>query len=48
MIKTLLDGKQIAGTHSVQWNASTSASGVYFYRLEAGERSITQKMILVK
>ena len=48
VIQTLVDGKYIAGTHAVQWNASTSASGVYFYRLQAGDRSITQKMILVK
>ena len=48
IIQTLVEGKQIAGTHSVQWNASSSASGVYFYRLQAGDRSVTQKMILVK
>ena len=48
MVKALFEGKQIAGTHSVQWNAGASASGVYFYRLEAGDRFVTQKMILVK
>ena len=48
LVQTLVDGKKIAGTHSIQWNASSSASGVYFYRLQAGDRSVTQKMILVK
>jgi len=48
MIHTLVDGKRIAGNHSVQWNAATVASGVYFYRLDTGDKSMTQKMILVK
>ena len=32
-IATLVDGKQTAGVHTVTWNASAYASGVYFYKL---------------
>jgi len=37
-----------AGVISVNWDASTNASGVYFYKGEAGQYSTTQKMILMK
>jgi hypothetical protein len=37
-----------AGSHSLEWNASGIASGVYLYRLEAGDYTRTRKMILMK
>jgi len=37
-----------AGLISVNWDASINASGVYFYKGEAGQYSTTQKMILMK
>ncbi len=37
-----------AGVHSVQFNASTLASGTYIYRLQAGNNVISKKMILMK
>jgi len=37
-----------AGKHAVEFNASAFASGVYFYRLEAGTFTDTKKMLLVK
>lgn len=36
------------GSHEVIWNASGYPSGVYFYRLTAGDVTITNKMMLVK
>jgi hypothetical protein len=41
------------GFKEVQWNGTDSrgvavSSGVYFYRLQAGNKTITRKMILVK
>ncbi len=48
-VKTLVDNKKIsAGLHSVTLNAKDMPSGVYFYKLEAGNHSITKKMLLVK
>jgi hypothetical protein len=36
------------GVYSVSFGASSLASGVYFYRLQAGEFTQTKKMMLVK
>ena len=36
------------GYHHVVWNASSVSSGVYFYKLEAGGKVKTHKMILIK
>jgi phosphatidylserine/phosphatidylglycerophosphate/cardiolipin synthase-like enzyme len=36
------------GTYSVQWNAGSIPSGVYFYQLRAGSVSITKKLLLQK
>lgn len=36
------------GTYEVNWDASHKASGVYFYKLEAGEYTQTKKMLLIK
>jgi hypothetical protein len=53
LVRTLVSGSRELGTHSVTWdgrdNAGTSvASGVYFYRLDAGKFSDTRKMVLLK
>lgn len=45
---TLADGEFAAGVHSVQWEAETYSSGIYFYRLTAGNEAITRKMALLK
>ncbi len=37
-----------AGNHSVEYSAASRTSGVYFYRLTAGEFSDVRKMILLK
>ena len=47
-ITTLTEGIRTAGTHSVEWNAEGLPSGVYFVKLDAGEFTQTQKMMLVK
>ncbi|MCP4582948.1 MAG: T9SS type A sorting domain-containing protein [candidate division Zixibacteria bacterium] len=47
-VATLYEGNQIAGDHSVSWNAEDVSTGVYFYRLSAGEHQFSRKMLLVK
>ena len=48
LVETLVNENRAAGFHMVQWNAGRYASGVYFYRLDSGTKSMTQKMILLK
>jgi hypothetical protein len=47
-ISTLVSKQQETGTYIVNWNASNLSSGVYFYRLDAGNFTATKKMMLVK
>ncbi len=47
-VDVLVNGRQEAGYYSVDFNAESLASGVYFYRIEANDFSETKKMILVK
>ncbi|MBD3374052.1 T9SS type A sorting domain-containing protein [candidate division KSB1 bacterium] len=52
-IITLLNGRQNAGAHQLQWQGIDRyghqvGSGVYFYRLTAGEFIETKKMVLVR
>jgi hypothetical protein len=47
-VETLVNERQSAGNHSVQFNASKLTSGVYFYKIEAGTYRDTRKFLLVK
>ncbi len=47
-ITTLVDEMQTAGSHSITFNASRYASGVYFYRLQAGSYTAAKKLVLLK
>jgi parallel beta-helix repeat protein/predicted outer membrane repeat protein len=47
-VATLIDSKQQAGYRSVTWNASQVSSGLYFYKLTAGDFTETRRMILIK
>ncbi|HSH00092.1 MAG TPA: T9SS type A sorting domain-containing protein, partial [candidate division Zixibacteria bacterium] len=47
-VTTLFSGEAAAGRHTVNWRADAYASGVYFYRLSAGETTLTRKMLLLK
>jgi hypothetical protein len=48
LVETLVDGYMGAGHHTVDWDASTVASGVYFYKLQVGDYVTTNKMNLLK
>ncbi|MBD3408929.1 MAG: T9SS type A sorting domain-containing protein [Ignavibacteriales bacterium] len=47
-VAVLADGRMTAGVHRVEFDASALASGVYFYRLEAGAFNAVRKMALMK
>lgn len=42
------NGELTAGFYEIDWNAGGYASGVYFYRIEAGNFSSVKRMVLVK
>ena len=55
-VVTVVNSEQAAGYYEIEFNASRLASGIYFYRLQAGDPSAgsgqgfveTKKMILMK
>jgi len=47
-VKSLLNKKMNGGNHSVDFNSKNLSSGVYYYRIEAGEFQDVKKMILIK
>jgi len=52
VIRTI-NGPGEAGSHQIHWNGETDsgisvASGVYFYRLDAGDFSACKRMVVVK
>ena len=48
MVQTLVNELQQSGVKKVIWNASDVSSGVYIYRIQAGNFTQTRKMILLK
>ena len=44
----LINGAMPAGNHRVSWDASGFASGIYFYRIQAGDFVQTRKLVLLK
>jgi subtilisin family serine protease len=47
-VATLVDGIESAGTHKVSFDARNLSSGVYFYRMKAGEFAASKKLLLAK
>jgi len=47
-VKTLVDENQRAGSYEIEFSADNLASGVYYYRLIAGNYTETKRMILLQ
>ena len=47
-VTQLVNKSQLPGRYNVQWDASVAPSGIYYYRLEVGDVSLTRKMTLIK
>jgi hypothetical protein len=47
-VSTLVNGEQDAGYHEVQFDGKDLSSGIYFYRLQAGEFVSTKRMLIMK
>ncbi len=47
-VASLVNSRMEAGSHQVSFDASSLSSGVYIYRLQAGDTVLTRKMMLIK
>jgi len=47
-IVTLVEGNLKAGYKTARWDAGSFSSGIYFYRLQAGDFVQTRKMVLIR
>ncbi len=47
-VATLVNERLSTGSYSVDWNAGDMPSGVYFYRMTAGDFTQTRKLVLMK
>jgi hypothetical protein len=47
-VETLVDEFRTSGVHAVDWDAKDRPSGIYFYRLTAGDSEETRKMVLLR
>jgi hypothetical protein len=47
-VTTLINSELKPGTYEADWDGSDYSSGIYFYKLEAGDFTETKKMLMVK
>jgi hypothetical protein len=52
-VARLVDGAQTSGTHLVSWdgrdsNGRSAAAGIYFARLESGEKTLVERMVRLR
>ena len=47
-VATLVNEEKAMGSYEVKWHANNSPSGVYFYRIQAGDYFETKKMLMLK
>jgi len=47
-VEAIDEGEQTSGEHQLVWNAKDHPSGIYFYRIKAGDYTDTKKMVLLR
>ncbi|MCP4583727.1 MAG: T9SS type A sorting domain-containing protein [candidate division Zixibacteria bacterium] len=47
-VVSIIAGEQGAGEHSLTWNANDQPSGIYFYRIQAGDNTEIKAITLIK
>jgi hypothetical protein len=47
-VTVLVDERRDAGVHEVTFDAAGLSSGVYFYRLQAGDFGQSRRLVLLK
>ena len=47
-VAVILNQELSPGTYKADWNAADYPSGVYYYKITAGDYTETKKMILIK
>ena len=47
-VTTLVEARQTAGHHTLDWNAAALPSGAYFALLHAGQQRAAQRLVLIK
>ena len=48
LVAELVDGRKAAGSYEIQWNAAQLATGLYIYRIKAGNYTAVRKLTLIK
>mgnify|MGYP001145148547 CR=1 FL=1 len=48
LVATLVDEELRSGLHTATWNTDGATSGIYFYKLCAGDYTATRKMLVLK
>lgn len=48
LVQTLANSRYLSGTHSIRFDASSLSSGMYFYRLQTENQSLTKRLVLIK
>lgn len=53
LVRTLASGQVPAGPHSVKWDGRDNSgnkvsSGIYIYRLQAGNKDLTRKLVVLR
>lgn len=47
-VRRLFNNEMNSGSHKITFNASDLSSGIYFYKIQAGEFQLVRKMLLLK